>query len=179
MKDTQQKIAAGLEQAFAAEGFAEPGVDQLRDATQVSLRTLYKYCPSREDMVLTALEHRHGRYLEHLFRDLPEAPEKALEDIFARIGAWMRTNAAQGCLFHAAVAAQPHNTALRQMLERHKAEVAARLAEATGLSAYRDELMLLHEGLTQSWSFMGEAAVERAKALAVPLLERQESGVRS
>lgn len=178
MKDTQEKIAAGLEQAFAAEGFAESGVDQLRDATQVSLRTLYKYCPSREDMVLMALEHRHERYLDHLFRDLPEAPEKALEDIFARIGAWMRTNAAQGCLFHAAVAAQPHSVALRQMLERHKAEVAERLAKAMGLSACRDELMLLHEGLTQSWSFMGEAAVDHAKTLAVSLLKQAEnSGV--
>ncbi|MFC4350393.1 TetR/AcrR family transcriptional regulator [Fodinicurvata halophila] len=172
MKDTQEKIAAGLEQAFASAGFAEPGVDQLRDATQVSLRTLYKYCPSREDMVLTALEHRHGRYLAHLFEGLPLEPQAALMEIFERVGDWMRSNAAQGCLFHSAVAAQPHNAALRQLLERHKAEVAGRLGQATGLEDRKDELMLLHEGLTQSWTFMGAAAVERAKALAVPLLKQ-------
>lgn len=171
MKDTYEKIATGLEQAFASAGFAEPGVDQLRDATQVSLRTLYKYCPSREDMILTALEHRHARYLAHLFEGLPAAPQAALTELFERVGEWMRSNAAQGCLFHSAVAAQPHNTALWQMLERHKAEVAERLGQATGLEGRKDELMLVHEGLTQSWAFMGEAAVKRAKALTVPLLK--------
>ena len=42
MTDTKTKIAAGLEQAFAARGFAEPSVEDLRDAAGVSLRTLYK-----------------------------------------------------------------------------------------------------------------------------------------
>jgi AcrR family transcriptional regulator len=172
MNETREKIASGLEHAFATGGFAEIGVDDLRAATQVSLRTLYKYYPSREDMVLAALEHRHARYLAHLFTDLPAAPERALDEVFDRVDEWMRTNAPQGCLFHSAVAAQPHNEAIREMRERHKGEVAARLGEAAGLSSFADELMLLHEGLTQSWSFMGARAVARAKYMAKSLLER-------
>ena len=46
------KIAEGLECAFASRGFAEPSVDDLRDSAGVSLRTLYKYMPSRGDMVI-------------------------------------------------------------------------------------------------------------------------------
>jgi AcrR family transcriptional regulator len=42
MIDTATKIASGLEQAFAAQGFAETNVEALRDAAGVSLRTLYK-----------------------------------------------------------------------------------------------------------------------------------------
>jgi len=170
--DTREKIAAGLEEAFARHGFTELGVDALRDATKVSLRTLYKHCPSREDMILAALQRRHERYLAHLFDGLPEAPSPALEAVFDRVGAWMAANAPRGCMFHSAVAAHPHNVAIRTMLERHKTEVADRIARATQLSLRRDDLMLLHEGLTQSWPLMGEPAVVRAKALAHMLLQR-------
>ena len=45
MTDTMRRIAGGLERAFAADGFAEPSVEDLRDAAGVSLRTLYKYAP--------------------------------------------------------------------------------------------------------------------------------------
>ncbi len=55
MRDTATKIAAGLERAFAARGFSEPCVDDLREAAGVSLRTLYKYTPSRDAMVRMAL----------------------------------------------------------------------------------------------------------------------------
>ena len=58
MSDIQEKIAAGLEEAFLRNGFAQTGVDALREATQVSLRTLYKYTPSPAEMVLSALENR-------------------------------------------------------------------------------------------------------------------------
>ena len=51
MADMMSKISSGLERAFAARGFAEPSVEDLRDAAGVSLRTFYKYTPSRADMV--------------------------------------------------------------------------------------------------------------------------------
>lgn len=171
MVETREKIAAGLEQAFARNGFTELGVDDLREATQVSLRTLYKYCPSREDMILLALQRRHERYLAHLFDGLPEAPEQTLEALFDRIGAWMATNAPAGCMFHGAIAAHPDSASIRTTLERHKTEVADRMALVTGLPSARDDLTLLHEGLTQSWPLIGERAVSRAKALAHRLLE--------
>ena len=60
MKD---KIAAGLERTFAKHGFAETDIETLRAGADVSLRTLYKYFPTREERMLAALEHRHRRYL--------------------------------------------------------------------------------------------------------------------
>jgi len=170
MEMTKVKIAARLEEAFASGGFAELGVDDLRKRAEVSLRTLYKYFPSRADMVLAALEHRHERYLAHLFTDLPETREAALKAIFERVGEWMHQNAPQGCLFHSAVAAHPNNRDLKNMLERHKGEVANRMVHATGLWSAKTDLLLLHEGLTQSWSLFGYKAVERAQALAKTLL---------
>lgn len=156
------KIAAGLERAFASGGFAGPSVETLRDSAGVSLRTLYKYTPSRADMVLAALENRHQRYLSYVFDSLPKGTEDATNAIFVRVGTWMRAEASHGCLFHAAVAADPNSDPLRRFLERHKAEVASKAAKATGLVAAETELLVIIEGLTQAWPLRGDAAVDAA-----------------
>lgn len=166
MTDTKLKIAAGLERAFAKGGFAEPSVDDLREAADVSLRTLYKYTPSRADMVHLALEHRHQRYIDLLFTDLPEAPDAALDRIIERVGQWMTEEASHGCLFHSAVAASPGDQVLRDLLSRHKIEVSTKAAAATGRQGYEIELNLILEGLTQSFTLHGAKAIVAAKRLA-------------
>jgi len=169
MTEIQNRISAGLERAFASRGFAEPSVEDLRDAAGVSLRTLYKYTPSRADMVLTALENRHRRYVARVFGDLPDASAEALDAILSRVGDWMASEAAHGCLFHAAVAADPGSAALRRLLQRHKAEVATRTAEACGRPEAETELLLIIEGLTQAWPLQGQAAVDAARRLGQAL----------
>ncbi|ASA54327.1 TetR/AcrR family transcriptional regulator [Vibrio gazogenes] len=165
MNKTQEKIAAGLEQAFAEYGFTELGVDGLRDAAQVSLRTLYKYCPSKVDMIIMALEHRHARYLAYLFDDLPTQNQLVLDEIFARVDRWMRDNNSEGCLFHNAVVSHPNSEPIRRLFERHKKEVADKLAESTNLLAMREPLLLIHEGIVQSWLILGAQAISCAKTL--------------
>lgn len=165
MIDTATKIAAGLERAFATRGFAEPSVEDLRDASGVSLRTLYKYVPSRSEMVIAALEHRHQRYLGQVFDDLPSVPEAALETLLGRVSDWMATETSHGCLFHAAVAADPSSAQLREVLARHKAEVAQRASIAADLPAASVALLLIIEGLTQTWPLHREAATDCAIVL--------------
>ncbi|WP_286134757.1 TetR/AcrR family transcriptional regulator [Neptunicoccus cionae] len=169
------KISAGLERAFARRGFAEPSVEDLRDAAGVSLRTLYKYTPSRSQMVLAALEHRHQRYLERVFTDLPQESGEALDTILSRVGEWMVSETSHGCLFHAAVAAYPASLPLRDLLEGHKAEVAKKAAVACGIPEKGIELLVLIEGLTQVWSLQGPRALDAAKLLGRALLDRHES----
>ncbi|MBY6068401.1 TetR/AcrR family transcriptional regulator [Leisingera aquaemixtae] len=169
MTDTATKIAAGLERAFVEFGFAEPAVETLREAAGVSMRTLYKYTPSREEMVLRALEHRHHRYLEHIFRDLPGTGPSVRSEIIGRIAQWMAQEAPRGCLFHAAVAAAPQNERLQELLKRHKTEVASRAAKAAGIEECEMDLSLIFEGLTQSWPLHGDEAVKSAHRLAESL----------
>lgn len=172
IRTTSDAIAAGLERAFAERGFAEPSVNDLRDAAGVSLRTLYKYAPSRERMVRMALEHRQQRYLEHVFADSPPCPgPAALDALIDRVVDWMKRESSHGCLFHAAVAAAPSEEPLRELLASHKNEVARRAARATGLVGRETELGLLIEGLTQAWSLQGEDAVHAARRLGAPLFD--------
>lgn len=168
---TQTRIAAGLEQAFAAGGFAQPNVETLRAAAGVSLRTLYKYAPSRQAMVLLALEHRHQRYMKHLFEPaLPDPPAAALAEVLARLAAWMAQEASHGCLFHAAVAAMPNDADLRALLTRHKAEVARRVAGAIGQPDRQADVTLLLEGSAQAWPLLGLATLESARSMGAALL---------
>lgn len=165
MVNTATKIAAGLERAFVAQGFAEPNVEALREAADVSLRTLYKYTPSRSEMVLTALEYRHSRYIAHVFGDLPAPGPDALEAVITKIGAWMAQEAERGCLFQAAVAAAPRDQRLHALLKRHKSDVAKRAARAGDIAEFETDIAVIIEGLTQSWPLLQSAAVSSALRL--------------
>lgn len=166
MKEMTIKIAAGLERAFAARGFAEPSVEDLRDAAEVSLRTLYKYAPSRDAMIRLALEHRHQRYLVHVFGDPAGSSPQGLNETLDRVAGWMRTEACHGCLFHAAVASAPDDPCLRRLLEQHKAEVSKMAVAMAETDVSTSDLMVIIEGLTQAWPLSREAALTSAKRLA-------------
>lgn len=173
MTDTKVMIAEKLENAFSERGFAEPGVAELRDRVGVSIRTLYKYFPSRDDMVLAALHCRHERYLDFLF---PEGRTLCLDEVFERVGQWMKRRSSDGCLFHDAVAAHPDNAELRRFLARHKDEVSSRLAACAGLPELKTSLHLIHEGLVQTFPLEGDAAVKAAQQLARKLINDAEMG---
>lgn len=169
MSEQKSKIAAGLEREFAARGFAEPSVEDLRDASGVSLRTLYKYLPSRDEMVYAALEHRHHRYLAHIFDGLEPGQSETLNTVIERIADWMKKEASHGCLFHSAVAAAPADDRLRNLLIRHKAEIADKVSRIANLPGKQTDIVLVLEGLTQSWPLQGQAAVDSAKRLCTSI----------
>ena len=162
----RKKIAGGLERAFAAQGFAAPSVEDLRDAVGVSLRTLYKYAPSRDAMIRLALEHRHQRYLTHVFGDTSGSARQGLDETLDRVANWMRTEASHGCLFHAAVAYAPGDPELRRLLETHKTDIAQLAVAKAGTDMNLSDFMVVIEGLTQAWPLSQDAALTSAKRLA-------------
>lgn len=166
MTDMTTKIAAGLERAFAARGFSEPSVEDLREVARVSLRTLYKYAPSRDAMVHMALEHRHRRYINHVFGDPKHKAAQSIDTTLDRIADWMKTEASHGCLFHAAVASAPDDQELRSLLERHKSEVCNLALAISDERVIETDLMIIIEGLTQAWPLYKDAALTSAKRIA-------------
>lgn len=166
MNEMATRIAGGLERAFATQGFAAPSVEDLRDAAGVSLRTLYKYAPSRDAMIRMALEHRHRRYLAHVFGGASGSCGQSLSETLDRVANWMRTEASHGCLFHAAVASAPDDQKLRQLLEAHKSEISQLAVTRAGSDISPYDAVVIIEGLTQAWSLSGEAALTSAKRLA-------------
>lgn len=155
MIEAKQRIARNLELQFAAMGFALPGVDALCAGADVSLRTLYKYYPSREAMVIGALEHRNNVYMDWIAGG-PEQGAAHVLHIFKRLGDWQSEVACNGCLFLNALAAYPESVAIRKTVEHHKELVRlafdARLravAPQAKIAELSEALMTVHEGQTE------------------------------
>ena len=160
MEDVKAKIARNLDAQFAEAGFALPGVKALSEGAEVSLRTLYKYYPSREAMVEGALAYRNQVYLDWISGG-PEGGQGYVLHVFERLGDWLREGANSGCLFLNALAAYPESAGVREMAERHKAcvrdEFARRLRRIAPAAKSQAEigdlaesLLTIHEGQTDT-----------------------------
>ncbi|WED24290.1 TetR/AcrR family transcriptional regulator [Vibrio sp. JC009] len=159
----KEQIAASLEVAFSKHGFAEPSVARLKDACNVSLRTLYKHYPSKAAMVIGALEHRHQRYLSFLLTGSPEPGIDSVLHIFKQLEFWMKEYAPHGCLSVNAIAAFPDSPEVTMAVKQHKEEVRQLLGRQSQREELSDALFLLHEGVSSAWPVMGQKAVISAQ----------------
>lgn len=167
----KQQIAARLEQAFSLYGFAEPSVAQLKTASEVSLRTLYKHYPSKEAMIIGALTYRHQRYLDFLQQDSPAAGIEAINHIFTQLKQWMQQYAPHGCMSMNAIAAFPDNAEIILAVKQHKQDVRQFLAQQSLRSDLATQLFLLHEGISSAWPLLGEEAIVSAHQTVKQLME--------
>lgn len=168
----KQQIAANLEQTFSELGFAEPSVAQLKDASGVSLRTLYKHYPSKEDMIVAALEHRHQRYLDYLLDGSPESGQAAITHAFNRLGLWMASYAPNGCMSVNAIAAFPEHELIGLVVKNHKENVRQFLGKHSSRQDLATELFLLHEGVSSAWPVLGGDAITSAQHAISTLLSK-------
>lgn len=167
----KEKIAASLELAFSQYGFAEPSVAQLKVACNTTLRTLYKYYPSKEAMVVAALESRHRRYLAFLLNGVPSNGNESILHIFRKLEKWIEEYAPNGCLSLNAIAAFPENKLITEAVKRHKDEVCQLLAVQSQREDLSVDLFLLHEGVSSSWPVIGSSAITAANNILLKLLE--------
>jgi len=171
MMTTKDQIASRLEQAFALRGFSEPGVAELKVVANVSLRTLYRYFPSKESMVVGALDFRHGRYLKFLADGEPPRGKESIVHLFRRLVDWMHIEAPNGCLEVNAFAAYPSSAAIRSVVKNHKEEIVRLLKRRSGQDALGWELFLLHEGLSSAWPMDGPQASSSVEKAVLKLFD--------
>lgn len=100
--DARQRILAVADELFYREGIRAIGVDTIIARSGVAKTTLYRYFPSKDDLVVACLEKR-----EQLFWELFEAailpyadqPKQQLLAIFAWIDQLLSSADSQGCPF--------------------------------------------------------------------------------
>lgn len=172
MIETKQKIAQALHQQFSELGFTDLGVEALRAGANVSIRTLYKHFPSREAMIVGALEHRDRVYFEWLAGGPAEGIDHVLYPL-VRLGDWLNDISNTGCLFMNALAEHPASEAIASVVKAHKSKLANefqsrldRIAPHQDTRHAADTLFLLHEGLTDVARLRGPAAASHAALLA-------------
>ncbi|MFM2587511.1 TetR/AcrR family transcriptional regulator [Vibrio sp. TBV020] len=170
----KEQIAEKLERAFSQYGFAEPSVSKLQKASGVSLRTLYKYYPSKEEMIVAALEHRHQRYMSLMEKDLPAKALEGVLHVVCQLEYWMTTHAPHGCMSTLAVASFPDNGLIASVVNEHKQAVQTFLSELVGDENKGQQLFVIHEGISGSWPVMGTQAIDVAKQMMTSLVEVQQ-----
>ncbi|MDO6763081.1 TetR/AcrR family transcriptional regulator [Agarivorans sp. 1_MG-2023] len=156
----EQQIAANLENAFSELGFTEPSVATLQKASGVSLRTLYRYFPSKESMVIAALEHRHVRYLELL---AAEPTKQAVFAAFEQLELWMVNEAPTGCMSMSALAAYPENPQINAAVKQHKQALLALFVRFCASEQLGLQVFLLHEGVSSAWPTIGDDCIQSAQ----------------
>lgn len=154
MISLKQRIARDLHQQFCEWGFAGLGVEALRKGADVSIRTLYKHFPSREAMIVGALEHRDTAYFDWL----QGGPTQGIDHIlhpFLRLGDWLEMVSNTGCLFTNAMAEHPDSVAIAHVVKAHKARLEevfhirlAHIAPQQETGDIANTLFVLHEGMT-------------------------------
>ncbi len=171
MSDTEETIKSRLEETFGKRGFALPGVAELKKAAGVSLRTLYRYFPSKEDMVIGALDYRHRRYTAFLAEGEPPPGKASILHLIRRLDDWMREFAPNGCLSVNALAAYPDHPAIHDTVKRHKDETLELITRRCGKEELGVELFLIHEGVSSAWPLMGRKTIEAAERAVDKIFE--------
>jgi AcrR family transcriptional regulator len=178
----RERILEAAYGLFSTQGIQAVGVDTIVAESQVAKMTLYRYFPSKLDLVVAFLDLRHQRWthewLEAEIERLATTPRERLLAIFDLFDEWFRRGDYEGCSFistlleivdkHSPIhaAAVRHLDSIRAILELHAEQAGATDPEAT---AY--ELQILMMGAIVSASRGDLDAARRARGVAEMLLE--------
>ncbi|CAA7625661.1 TetR family transcriptional regulator [Candidatus Terasakiella magnetica] len=175
---------------FMQDGFHATGIAAVLAKAGLSKMTLYHHFPSKDELILAALELRDVRFRDWLFgrmQALGGTPRAQVLALFDALGEWFRGEAAimgavpekfVGCTFVKAAAeysdlADP----IHHLAAEHKKRIAETLAELCRRANLPEperlarRFCLLKEGATADAHMGGDsAAAAEAKQMAVTLL---------
>lgn len=141
-RNTRERILFTATELFYTHGIHAVGLDRILEAADLTKTTFYNHFPSKDDLVVEALELRDRWEGEAFLRDLHAkagyAPRDLLLGCFDVLHDWFTAPEYQGCLFLMAVtdhpvrshpahqAAAKHYLVTRQTIEKMAAAAGAR-----------------------------------------------------
>lgn len=183
MNTSDQIISAAMSELYQ-HGFHATGVDQLSTAVGVTKRTLYRYFPSKDDLIAAVLNARDEQFMALMtaFISDHEAAQRPAAYLDF-LSAWGQERGFHGCMFinasaeYADPASPPH-----QQAKAHKRRVLDYLqqicaeAEIDAPERYARQLFLIGEGLIVSTQVSGydEENFAAARQLLAQAQMRQE-----
>lgn len=177
--EARARVVAAADELYYARGIAAVGMDAVRDAAGVSLRRLYQWFPSKEELVLAVLASRRVRWSAELDAVVGAAPQgrDRLLAIYDYLADWFTTDSFRGCGFINAFG-ELGGTSPAVVLDvrEHKLafqeRVAQLVAEAGADPSLAPQLALLAEGAQTTAAIAGSAeAAQHARAAAGILID--------
>lgn len=172
--DARAQIIEAADRLFYGQGIGRVGMDAVRDAAGVSLKAIYRQFPSKEDLVLGVLAHRHDLWTSGF--DGAVAGASASRDrllaVYDYLAGWFDESDFRGCGFiNAFGELGAGSTAVADAVRAHKLSflkaVDALVAEAGGPATLGPQLAILAEGAQTTAAILGTseaAAVARGAA---------------
>ncbi|AYF99554.1 TetR/AcrR family transcriptional regulator [Protaetiibacter intestinalis] len=172
--DPRTRVVQTADELFYARGVSTVTMDQLRDASGVSLKRLYSMFPSKEDVVVGVLERRRSIWtegVESLIDAAPDARSKVLA-VYDFLAAWFCDADFRGCVFvntFAELGATSPRVAavVREQKAAFQQRMAQLVTQLGGSELLAAQLAILAEGAQTTAAISGApdaAAVARAAA---------------
>lgn len=166
-------IVDTADRLYYARGIQAVGMDELRSAAGVSLKRLYAEFPSKEDIVLAVMQHRHELWTSGVGAIVAtaETPRDRLLAIYDYLASWFSDDSFRGCGFINAFgelgAVSP---SVATIAREHKASfqqfVAQLVADAGYPAGLAPQLAILAEGAQTTAAIDGspDAALHARRA---------------
>lgn len=178
--DTRQKLLATTERLIYAGGIGATGMDLIVKTSGVARKTIYRYFPTKEDLVAEALRQRDIRWMRWFVDGSRRAPTPAgrLLRTFTMLQEWFNTADFRGCAFiNAAGEIGDANTPIRKVAKDHKVNLQVFLRElaveygAADPDALALEFLILIDGaITLALVMDNKDAARAAREIARKLL---------
>ncbi len=182
----RQRLLGTAEKLFYSEGVRAVGVDRIIAEADVAKTTLYSHFPSKDDLILAALEKRETDIDEMFEKAIQRSVQKGgtrLEGFFAALKKWFQQSGFRGCSFiNAAVELADRSHQASQFASAHKQRFHAKIHEiieqdynATTAKAISPAISLLVEGAIVTAVLEGSAkSADTAKAAAMQMIDAVE-----
>ncbi|RUT07694.1 hypothetical protein DSM106972_019540 [Dulcicalothrix desertica PCC 7102] len=179
----REQILNIADELFYSEGIRATGVDTIIAKSGVAKSTLYRYFPSKDDLVVAYLEQRNQRFWDLLEAELAKYPSHSVEKLL-RVFTWLDELLAKpeclGCPFIITTAEYGElDYPGHQVAVKHKEAVLARLTqlgeEANINNAYElaSILLLLIDGAFVQRRLFGKVAKVSLAEAAEGLINKQ------
>lgn len=166
---------------FKQQGYQATGVDLIVEATGLAKTTLYRHFPSKDDLIVAAINRDDERARDAMRRFVERragTPVDRLLATFDFLKSWIASDEFRGCPFLAAAGEHSDSdSAVFRAAALHKRLVLAYFEELAHAAGLRDakriaaEMNLLHEGATAVAQVTRDAtAVQQARRMAARLL---------
>jgi len=158
MSEKKKQIIETAFRLFSENGFYATGIDQIIAESQTSKKTLYTYFKSKNDLILSVLEHYRISFFDDLNRAVLEGDAPAdvkLLQIFDIAYQWYRSKKFNGCLAISAMNEfgnkDPEIAKACALFKEAERTVLFNVVREIGVSdpdCVADQLFLLLEGIT-------------------------------
>jgi len=99
--DKQEIIVEAAYKLFKSNGFFATGVDLIMREAGVSKRTMYKYFPTKNELIVAVLAHyrtSYQRHIDELLSDETQGPREKIKVLFDDAATWFGDINFHGCL---------------------------------------------------------------------------------